>query len=359
MVILHYAGIIKNNASGLSVIVPQILNYQSKFAQVGIFNYDGEFFDTAEGVTRISDFTESDDYRTFPAPFNKPDIVVIHSPFGIPKVVMIAKKLKKSGIPYIIVPHGCFSSYAMKKKKLKKTAARIVFLDKMVADATKIQYLSEGEQRASIYRKESFIVPNGIDINPWVEKTLNSDLLVMSFIGRKDLYHKGLDLLIGACGSIKDQIKDKVQIDLYGPACPEHDAQLRKVIADNGVGDFVFHKPSVFYEEKTLVYQNTDVVVLTSRFEGQPVAILEAWSYGVPTLVTPGTNVSEECESNGCGWAVSQNVEAIAQKLLYLIENREEIAKCSKNAYEYVCREYNWNRISDRYREEFLSILKK
>ena len=359
MVILHYAGIEKNNASGVSVIIPQILDCQAKFAQVGIFNYNKDFFDTAEDVVRISDFTEGDDYHNFSAPFNKPDLVVFHSPFGIPKAVMIAKKLKKEKIPYVIVPHGCFSAYAMKKKKLKKTAARIVFLDKMVADAAKIQYLSDGEQSASIYKKDSFIVPNGVDISPLKDRTVNSEPLVMSFIGRKDIYNKGLDLLIGACGKIKEKIKGKVRIDIYGPASSKHEAELEKLISDNDVEDLIFQKPSVFGEEKANIYLNTDIFVLPSRSEGQPVAILEAWSHGVPTLVTPGTNVSEECESNGCGWAVSEDLEAIAQKLLYLIENREEIAKCSKNAYEYVCREYNWNRISDRYRDEFLIILKK
>jgi glycosyltransferase involved in cell wall biosynthesis len=359
VVILHYAGIAKNNASGVSVIVPQIIDSHTMFAEVGLFNYGKDCFDTVNKVVRISDFIKDDNYRNFPTPFNKPDIVLFHSPFAMPRIMFITNLLKKDNIPYVVVPHGCFSSYAMKNKSIKKYIARLVYMDRVVANAAKMQYLSNGEQGSSVYNKEFFVVPNGIDIKPYTSRDAGKDMLQISFIGRKDAYHKGLDFLIEACGKVKDRLLGKACIKIYGPATEEQSQQIKRLISDFGVDDVVFDLPAVFAKEKVNVYQNTDVVVLTSRFEGQPVAILEAWSYGVPTLVTPGTNVSEECESNGCGWAVSQNVEAIAQKLLYLIENREEIAKCSENAYEYVCREYNWNRISDRYREEFLSILKK
>lgn len=359
MVVLHYAGIGKNNASGVSVIVPRIVDSNAKFAQVGLFNYTGECFDTAEGVVRISDIVESDDYHNFPAPFNKPDVVLIHSPFGIPKVVQITKELKKDGIPYVIVPHGCFASHAMKKKRLKKTVARVLLFDKMVKDAAKIQYLSVGEQKSSIYKKkDSFIVPNGIDMKEFVKGDSDEDVLELSFIGRKDMYHKGLDLLIEACGKAKESIKNKVRLRIYGPADAMQNEALERAILEHGVQDFVFNEPAVFGEEKKNVYLNTDVFVLTSRFEGQPVAILEAWSYGVPTLVTPGTNVWEECDKQKCGWSVAQDAHAIAQTIIMLANDKECVDRCAKNAYDYVCDEYNWEKISDRYYKEFTSLFK-
>lgn len=355
MVVLHYASVSRNNASGVSVIVPQIMNSQTAFAQVGFYNYGKESFDTIQDVTRISDFHSKDDYRTFPAPFNCPDIVVFHSPFAIPRIVALAKILRKAGIPFIIVPHGCFSSFAMKKKWLKKRIARLVYMDRVVKASAGIQYLSEGEKNVSVYDKQSFIVPNGIFVPEYVEKD-RKEILEISFIGRKDLYHKGLDYLIEACGIAKDQLRDKVRINIYGPASDQQAAMICQLVTTHDVQDFVFDLPPVFGGEKTKVYMDTDVFVLTSRFEGQPVAILEAWSNGVPTLVTPGTNVAEECSKNGCGWSVAPNAQAIAEKLIYLTNNREKIAQSAKNAYCYVNKKYSWENIAKIYCAEYQDI---
>lgn len=355
MVVLHYVSISRNNASGVSVIVPQIMDSQTTFAQVGFYNYGKECFDTVKGVTRISDFHSRDDYRTFPAPFNCPDIVVFHSPFAIPRIVAMAKILKKTGIPFIVVPHGCFSSFAMKKKWLKKRIARLIYMDRVVKASASMQYLSEGEKKASVYDNKSFIVPNGIFVPEYVEKE-RKEILEISFIGRKDLYHKGLDFLIEACGIAKEQLRNKVRINIYGPASDEQATIIRQLITAHGVQNFVFDLPPVFGEEKKKVYMDTDVFVLTSRFEGQPVAILEAWANGVPTLVTPGTNVAEECSKNGCGWSVASDAQVIAEKLIYLTNNREEIAQNAKNAHCYVNKTYSWENIAKIYCAEYQGL---
>lgn len=359
MVILHYAGIGKNSASGVSVIVPQIMNAQTTFAQVGFYNYGKESFDTAEGVSRLSDFHENDDYHTFPAPFNHPDVVIFHSPFGIPKSVRITKMLKKDVIPYVVVPHGCFSDFAMKKKGLKKSIARVLLFNRMVRDSAGIQYLSEGERKSSVYDVDCFVVPNGIMIPEYGEKDEARETLEISFIGRKDVYHKGLDFLIEACKIAKEQLKDKVRVNIYGPESDGKAVCVSKIIEECGVGDFVFDLPAVFGEAKEKVYKNTDIFVLTSRFEGQPVAILEAWSRGVPTLVTPGTNVADECAGNECGWVISTDAKNIADKLVALTKNRQEILQNGKNAYCYVRKTYSWENIAARYCEAYKEICNK
>jgi len=356
MVVLHYAGISKNKASGVSVIVPQIMDTQTTFAKVGFFNYGKESFDTVQGVVRISDILSGDDYHTFPDPFNRPDIVVFHSPFGIPQCVRITKMLKNDKIPYVIVPHGCFSCFAMEKKWLKKKIARIVFMDRMVKSSAGIQYLSKGEMRASVYTADCFVVPNGVYASEYLEKD-RKKLLEISFIGRKDIYHKGLDFLIEACMIAKEQLKDKVRVNIYGPEADSKVSSVSQMIDQCGVGDFVHNFPAVFGEDKKKVYANTDVFVLTSRFEGQPVAILESWASGVPTLVTPGANVAAECTENNCGWAIEADSKAIADKLIYLINNREEIKQYAKNAYLYAQKMYSWENVGKLYHAEYQKIL--
>ena len=264
--------------------------------------------------------------------------------------------LKKDGIPYVVVPHGCFSKFAMKKKSLKKNIARLVFMNRVIRNAAKMQYLSEGEKKASVYKTPSFIVPNGIFIPEYHEK-LPSNPLRLSFIGRKDCYHKGLDYLIGACGEARSELRGKIQLCIYGPATGNQNAEVESLIAINGVEDFVSNSPAVFGDEKQKAYSETDVFVLTSRFEGQPVAILEAWANGIPTVVTPGTNVAEECSENESGWMVSADKTAIAQLLIKLADNRDEITERSHKAHAYVSRSYTWKNVALLYNKEYSLII--
>ena len=48
---------------------------------------------------------------------------------------------------------------------------------------------------SNAFRKEYFIVPNGIDIPNEYRKNINENLNI-TFIGRYDVNHKGLDILI-------------------------------------------------------------------------------------------------------------------------------------------------------------------
>ena len=359
MVVLHYVNLDRNSASGVSVIVPQIMNAQSSFATVGFYNYGSDSFETVDEIVRIKDHQQSDDYHSFPAPFNRPDLVVFQSPFDTPRCAWITLKLKRDGIPYIIVPHGCFTEVAMKKKWLKKKAARLIFVDRVVRDAAAMQYLSGGEKKTSVYTGESFVVANGISVPAYAPKEKKAEILKIAFIGRKDLYHKGLDLLIEACAIAKDRLKDKVQINLYGPATAEQAEAMKNALAEHGVEDFVADLPGVFGEEKKRVYMDTDVFVLTSRFEGHPVAILEAWSHGIPTLVTPGTNVAQECARNRCGWAVDCNAASIADALADLTEKGPEISQYAQNARHYVEKVYSWENIGRQYQTAYEAILEK
>ena len=358
MNVLHYAGISENKSSGVSVIIPEILNSQANLMNVCLYNYGTSSFKINADVEVMYNDCK-DDYHTFNPPFNKPDLVIFHSPFGIRKSIHISLMLRKEKIPYIVVPHGCFSFYALRQKKWKKILAMNVFFKRMFMGAKAIQFLSWGEQLNSIYSDKGIIIPNGIKMPIEIIRNTHDNKIKLSFIGRKDIYHKGLDLLIKACGKIHEELKKQnVHIYLYGPYVGNSKEHIKQLIIENSVEEVIDDCPPVYEKEKEKVFQESDIVALTSRFEGLPGAVLEAWSYGCPTLLTVGTNMSKEAIEHNCGWQAKNEVSSIKDVLLKIIENPSNIKIKSDAAIRYVREKYDWTSIGEKYLLEYEKILK-
>ncbi len=245
LVILHYAGISRNKASGVSVVVPQIVNAQVECAKVGLYNYGSNSLPLSKAV-RVWGCNDTDNYRCFEEPYNKPDLVVFHSPFGITKAIHLINNIQNDKIPLIVVPHGCFSKNALKKKCIKKMLAIHFFFRKMIKEAAAIQYLSKGEKASSIIHGKSIIIPNGIDVPSETEKK-TSNKIVFSFIGRKDIYHKGLDILIQACSMLDNDVKENVIINIYGP---DDGKSINDLIEKYRVNNVVKSYPAVLMKKR-------------------------------------------------------------------------------------------------------------
>ena len=77
-----------------------------------------------------------------------------------------------------------------------------------------------------------------------------------------------------------------------------------------------------------------------------PGGILEALSYGIPCLVTRGTNLGEKIVSNNCGWMAENNASSIAESIKRVIEERDTLPEKSQNAAPYVESNYSWKAVA-------------
>lgn len=77
------------------------------------------------------------------------------------------------------------------------------------------------------------------------------------------------------------------------------------------------------------------------NFEGMPMGILEAASYGLPCLITEGTMLGESVKKYDAGWVAQTNAESIAEHLktaVYDWENwYKKIRECKKNDRRKFC----------------------
>lgn len=341
MIILHIASINFDPFSGVCVVMPQYLLEQEKLGhQVALYNSKDSKTDApVYQIPHMDNF----DIEKMPEPFNRPDLVVFQECYR-KEHLGVGKQLEKKGIPYIIIPHGELRKEAQKEKRLKKAAANLLLFNRFTDKALALQCLSKEEYDATDFGKKKFIATNGVAM-PQKRKTEFSETgLKMLYIGRLDAHVKGLDILLEAVRKCLDLLKsNSVTLDIYGPDYAGRYAHMEELISSLGVGEVVTLHHEIVGEDKVNKLLESDIFVQTSRHEGMPGGILEALSYGLPCLVSRGTNLGEKIRDNGCGWMAENDADSVAESIRRVIEERDTLGDKSVKASAFVADNYSWN----------------
>ncbi|TYS59865.1 glycosyltransferase [Sutcliffiella horikoshii] len=360
MNILYISCLSGNKSAGLYYSVPLQIKAQSKIDNVFWYNLNNNYIQNEDSIVKCystKDFP-NEKIEYLPQPFNNPDIVIFEG-FYFYSYYKIAKQLKKKGTPYIIVPRSALTLDAQKSKKLKKKLANSCFFKQFAQNASAIQYLTRNEHEASgdIWNNNPIIIPNGIIKKSNIKVFRKKNSLKGVFIGRLDIYQKGIDLLLEACSLVKDKLEENnCTIDIYGPDQNGTKKTLKDLTLKYELTNIVKIHDAIFDSEKEDIILKSDFFVLTSRFEGHPMAVIEALSYGIPCLVTSGTNMADEIESFKAGWASDVSVTGIVNSFNDLLEEKDKISNKSSSAVK-LSERYDWSRIAEVSKKNFKKII--
>lgn len=363
MKILYISNLSTNIAAGLNWSVPASIAAQSRIDEVlwvNLTNVEMAHWKKVPAFHNVRDFG-SLELCNLPTPFDKPDVVVFEG-FYHPKDPLFAKKLRRAKIPYVIIPRGSLTIQAQCdnwKKRLKKWVANLLFFRPYTRAALAIQYLTDAEKMDSgnNWNKLSFIVPNGFNPPEKVKSGFLAKGINAVFIGRLDIYHKGLDLLLEACrNEYEFLLSNHFKLTIYGPERYDY-KKIDDFILSHRLGDIIVRKPEIGGSQKERVLLEADLFLLPSRFEGHPMGLVEALAYGVPTIVTPGSNMAEEIRKSDSGWVAESSAISIAETLRKAIEEKTLLPIKSKNAIN-LSKGYNWDEIAYDFHEKVEKILR-
>ena len=155
-----------------------------------------------------------------------------------------------------------------------------------------------------------------------------------------------------------DLRKSNFILNMYGVNQEKTINILKKKILENNISDLVKINDAVYKGRKEKVLLNTDVFILTSRFEGMPMGVIEALAYGVPCLVTKGTNMTGDIEEYNAGWTCDISDEKIEKAIKKMLNEKKKFSILGKNARN-LAQKYSWREIAEKTHHEFEKIVEQ
>lgn len=286
--------------------------------------------------------------------FYSPDILHFHA-VGPSLLVPLAKAL---GMKVVVTDHG--PDYLRKKwggfsRKMiilgEALAAR--FADVLIVISRGIKSLLEKKYG----RRDLALIPNGVSIPDIIApgETLDRYRLEPGgyvLTASRFVPEKGLGDLISAYQKLDDP---GFKLVLAGGA--DHENQCSRTIAAAAAEDNRIILPG-FLSGRPLaeLFSNAGLFILPSYYEGLPIALLEALSYGLPVLVSDIAANKEVPLSEDRYFPVG-DVCQLAERLKSLF--KEGITKKEQeNQRLLLSRRYNWDRIAKETASVYRNMLK-
>lgn len=274
----------------------------------------------------------------------KDSIVHFHGVM-IPLFWSIAQQLVKNNIPYVITPHGALLRKSLNRYYWKKFLYLHIFEKRMLKNAYAIHSITIQEKKEIPFKLNSIIIPNGTPQITIDTKTQNEQI-IFGYIGRLDIQHKGLDLLLEGFNTFYQQTK---QGYLYLAGDGIHKKWIKSYIQQHNLSDRVILTGEIHGISKKQLLSKIDVFVHPSRWDVLPTTILEAAVYTKPIIASGETGLKEnieKCQSGIIIKSLSSIEMAASLHQAYRMTNTD-LKKMGSNARKMVQQDYNWSNIAN------------
>ncbi|GAA0891219.1 hypothetical protein GCM10009122_08980 [Fulvivirga kasyanovii] len=345
--------------NGVNKVVYQLATRQAaagkKVAVWGItkktdHNYGERIFTTELFQARRNPFKVDKSLKA--AIKQKKDKAVFHLHGGwIPAYAPLSAWFHKHQIPFVLTPHGAYNTVAMQRSPWMKKLYFRFFEKKLLDRAHRVHSIGESEVDGleSIYpNTKSFLLPYGFVAPDSPQKPKTDDEFIIGFVGRLDIYTKGLDLIIDAFAEFQQKNR---QAKLWIVGDSNEKEVLVKMIDRKNLKHVTLWG-SKYGNDKDELMRQMHVFVHPSRNEGLPSAVLEACSMGIPAIVSRATNVGNYITSFKSGYCINnENPAALTDALqkLYYKQQAGQISSLSANARAMVREVFDWNTLVEKF----------
>ena len=234
------------------------------------------------------------------------DLVHTHGVWMYPSVASL-RWARRARRPYIVSPHGMLDSWALAQSRWQKRVAGALFENDHLTGAACLHALTRSEARSIRsygLRNPICVIPNGVRIpprpaprNPPWEQAVSPEDRVLLYLDRLHPA-KGLTELLVAWSQLRLETSARSwKLVIAGGDDDGHGDFLRRLCGALGIEETVVFAGPLCGAARAASFARASALVLPSRGEGLPPAVLEAWASAVPVLMTPGCNLPEGFEA--------------------------------------------------------------
>ena len=206
-------------------------------------------------------------------------------------------------------------------------------------------------------------LPVGLNVSlySFQPKILNSGETVKIITVARLVEKKGLEYSIRAVAKVL-QTKSNIEYRIVGEG--ELREALTNLITELGVSDRIKLLGWKTQDELRLLYADSHISILSSVTtsdgdqEGQGLVLQEAQAMGLPVLSTLHNGIPDGVLDGKSGFLVPErDVDALAQRLSYLVENPEIWPEMGRAGRAFVENRYDINKLNDRLVEIYQQLL--
>jgi glycosyltransferase involved in cell wall biosynthesis len=276
------------------------------------------------------------------------DVVHLHGAFN-PSNTAVSRAIRR---PYVFSPHSGYDPVSLRRSRGAKMLYRLLFERTMLKGAALLVALTDVELtqlRDYGATGPSEVIPNGVAAPPGDvdtqafrrESGIAPEVALAVFVGRLDVYRKGLDVLVRGIADAAEW-----HLALVGPRFRDVE-DVEELIASLGVANRVHFVGERHGRRLQEALAGCDLFALMSRWEGLPMALLEALSFAKPAVVSPTVERSIGVEKAGAGWVATEaQLGPLLRRLLD--ERRAELAGRGEAARKLAGR-YEWDTVAQQY----------
>jgi len=133
---------------------------------------------------------------------------------------------------------------------------------------------------------------------------------------------------------------------------------ISRFVDNNNLVSNIDYTGVVSGNKKKKLFLSSDIFVLPSHIDGQPLAILEAMAAGLPIITTDTGAIKEMVVNAENGFIVGmQNPKQIAQKVIKLLKNNYLRKQMGEKSRERFLKYYTKDKFIDKLSHVFESVL--
>lgn len=300
------------------------------------------------------------------------DIVHIHGLYRFP-VSSAAWWARKTGVPYMIMPHGSLDPFLYNQSQynlpLKKIYERLFDIPNL-NHATAIHYTTEEEAKRAAFlrlRSRAVVLPNGIDWENYRRLPprgnfrryirFDDQTPLVLFLGRIN-FKKGLDLLVPAFGRVTKKRAD-ARLAIVGPDNEGYCSKVRRWCKEYGIQDRVFFVDHLGFEKVKEAYVDADCFVLPSYTENFGLTVVEAMACGTPVIISDQVNIWREVQEARAGIVVRLDSRDVADAICRILADKIEAKAMGTRGRVAAEKCYAWPHIVEQLTQVYRELIEE